>query len=59
MFNIFNHGQVDTNGYLESTTLATGVNQDAFNNLGDNTFMSPYPATNGHRHARLFFRLTF
>lgn len=59
LFNIFNHGQVDTNGYLENTTLATGVNTDAFNNNGTNIFGSPYRATNGHRHARLFLRVTF
>ncbi len=59
LFNAFNHGQVDTNGYLQNTTLVSGINQDAYNNIADNTFFSQYPATNGHRHARLFFRVTF
>ncbi len=59
LFNVFNHGQVDTNGFLENTTLSTGINTDAYNNNGTNTFASPYPEVNGHRHARLFFRITF
>lgn len=59
LFNVFNHGQVNTNGFFESTTLATGVNTDAFNDNGTNIFGDPAPATNGHRHARLFVRVTF
>jgi len=59
LFNVFNHGQVDTNGYLENTTLSTGINTDAFNDNGTNTFASPYPVVNGHRHARIFVRFQF
>jgi hypothetical protein len=59
LFNVFNHGQVDTNGYLENTTLTSGINTDTFNNNGTNTFASPYPEVNGHRHARLFLRFQF
>jgi hypothetical protein len=64
LFNVFNHGQVDTGNSvvgttLENTTLISGINTDAFNNNGTNVFASPYPATNGHRHARMFFRITF
>lgn len=64
LFNVFNHGQVDTGNSvvgttLENTTLASGINTDGFNNNGINTFASPYPATNGHRHARFFARITF
>ena len=59
LFNVFNHGQVDTNGYLESTSLVDGINTDAYNNNGTNTFASPDPAVNGHRHARLFIRFQF
>ena len=60
LLNIFNHGQVDTNGYLENTTLITGIPTDAYTGYnGANTFASPYPATNGHRHVRLFIRFQF
>jgi len=59
LFNIFNHGQVDTNGYLENTTLTSGINTDTYNNNGTNTFASPYSDVNGHRHARLFLRFQF
>jgi hypothetical protein len=59
LFNVFNHGQVNTNGFIENTTLGTGINTDAFNDNGTNIFGDPAPATNGHRHARLFVRVTF
>jgi hypothetical protein len=60
LFNIFNHGQVDTNGYLENTTLITGIPTDAYTgDNGTNTFASPFPEVNGHRHARLFLRVSF
>ncbi|MGA2849484.1 MAG: carboxypeptidase regulatory-like domain-containing protein [Terracidiphilus sp.] len=59
LFNVFNHGQVDTNGYLENTTVTSGINTDAYNNNGTNTFASPYPEVNGHRHARLYLRFQF
>ncbi len=64
LFNVFNHGQVDTGNSvvgttLENTTLTTGINTDAYNNNGTNVFASPYPATNGHRHARLYIRFQF
>jgi hypothetical protein len=66
LFNIFNHGEVDTfvpqlgETFLENTTLVTGIPSDTYNpNFGTNTFASPYPATGGHRHARLFIRFQF
>ena len=64
LFNIFNHGQVDTSNSivgttLENTTLITGINTDQFNNNGTNTFASPLGATNGHRHARFYARFSF
>ncbi|HEY1577346.1 MAG TPA: carboxypeptidase regulatory-like domain-containing protein [Terracidiphilus sp.] len=55
LFNAFNHGEVGQ----ENTTLSSGVLNDAFNNFGINTIESPYPATAGHRHARLFLRVSF
>jgi hypothetical protein len=62
MFNIFNHGEVDVSnpyGIYENSTLATGVNTDAYNNNGTNTFANPAPAVTGHRHARLFIKISF
>jgi len=65
LFNLFNHGQVDTfipqlnDTFLENTTLVSGVNTDQFNDNGTNVFASPYPATGGHRHARLYLRISF
>ncbi|MGA3048889.1 MAG: carboxypeptidase regulatory-like domain-containing protein [Terracidiphilus sp.] len=65
LFNVFNHGEVDTfdpqigETFLENTTLVTGIPSDAYNNFGTNTFASPYPVTSGHRHARLYLRFQF
>lgn len=59
LFNLFNHGQVDTNGYLENTTLISGIVTDNFTNNGTNTFASPTSDVNGHRHARLYLRISF
>ncbi len=59
LFNVFNHGEVDTNGFLENTTLISGVTTDAYNSIATNTFASPFPAINGHRHARLYIRFQF
>jgi hypothetical protein len=64
LFNVFNHGQVDTSNSvagltLENTSLVSGINTDQFNNNGTNVFASPYPATNGHRHARFYARFSF
>ncbi len=65
LFNLFNHGEVDTfipqlnETFLENTTLVSGINTDQFNDNGTNTFASPYPATGGHRHARMYVRISF
>lgn len=64
MFNAFNHGMVDTNNpilgtLLENSTLNSGINSDEFNQVDVNTFESPTPVINGHRHVRFFARLTF
>ncbi|WP_348263567.1 carboxypeptidase regulatory-like domain-containing protein [Telmatobacter sp. DSM 110680] len=60
LFNVFNHGQVDTNGYLENSTLISGIPTDAYTgDNGTNTFESADPVVNGHRHARLFIRFQF
>ena len=58
LFNAFNHGQVDTGSY-EGTTLIADIFTDAYNNFGTNVFANRDPNTTGHRHARLFFRVTF
>ena len=55
LFNIFNHG----NFGVENTTLTSGINQDAYGDYGTNTFASPYPTVTGHRHARIFIRISF
>jgi hypothetical protein len=65
LFNVFNHGEVDTSApqlnetFLENTTLITGIPTDTYNDNGTNTFASPLPATSNHRHARLFIRFQF
>jgi len=58
MFNIFNHGNVDPN-YM-NTTLTSGILADAYHtDLGTNVFNDPGPAVFGHRHARIFVKISF
>ena len=55
LFNAFNHG----NFGIENTTLTSGINTDAFTNNGTNTFADKYPTVTGHRHARIFIKISF
>jgi Carboxypeptidase regulatory-like domain/TonB-dependent Receptor Plug Domain len=56
MLNIFNHG----NFGIENTTLTSGIVSDQFNpDFGTNYFADPYPTVTGHRHVRLFLKVSF
>ena len=57
MFNIFNHGNVDPN-YMNNS-LISGIPTDVYNDNGTNVFDNPAPAVFGHRHARIFVRISF
>jgi hypothetical protein len=55
LFNAFNHG----NFGVENTTLSSGVVTDQFNDFGFNYFADPYSTVTGHRHARIFAKISF
>ena len=65
LFNVFNHGGLGVTNLVggsglvpsvENTTLITGIPYTGF---GTVTFADPQFVTAGHRHARMFIRLTF
>lgn len=63
-FNIFNHGGVAIQPTyispgVENTTLISGINTDAFNDNGSNTFDDPSPVIQGHRHVRIMIMFNF
>ena len=55
MFNIFNHGEPG----VENATLISGIPTDAYSSSGTNTFHDPAPTVTGHRHARIFIKISF
>jgi Carboxypeptidase regulatory-like domain/TonB-dependent Receptor Plug Domain len=55
LFNIFNHGEPG----VENSTLISGINTDQWSNSGLNTFLNPTPTITGHRHARIFVKISF
>ena len=59
LFNAFNHPEVETNNYAVGSTLISDIPTDQFNDFGTNSFAASQFGTNGHRHARLFIRISF
>ncbi len=55
LFNIFNHGEPG----VENSTLITGINTDTYSDDGLNSFLNPTPTITGHRHARIFVKISF
>lgn len=57
LMNAFNHGNADVNSM--NSTLISGIPTDAYSNNGTNVFYDPAPAVTGHRHARIFVKVSF